>query len=1473
MDNDYNHDVDTDEQQGGGIFVAAAAGGVGGDDGHHKDDRHAEEGGGSHVERNDDDDDNNSNNNNNNNNNNDQGHHHQHEEEEEECRVCRGEAEEGRPLFTPCKCSGSMGKIHQDCLVSWLEVTRGDGRCEICKHKFRFEPQYAPDAPEKLPTHEVVLGLSNRFIAKWLPLALRLCVAISLWLVAAPLLTNCLYHGWLVRPSSIFTRWKRELIMSDIISGAVTTGVIIISFLSLMSFADFLRVHWQQEPGNRQDGAAAAAGGVPAAGDRQHQNAGRLHRQNDRNNNNNNANGQDRDAFDDDEDNDSDQTANVDRGIIEFIEQELATNEQQDTSLAPEKDTSNSSIVELDDSFTQTGIDIDSISRGLDNRAVTEQDPSMADDENDDSNNDNVDKDLHQHPQIDETRTENDVEDDPIIGIENDMPPLVDHGAIVLGDDDDASLNSDDNAGDDRRNNDGEIAVENVADGQGGDLQDNNAVDNNADADGREEAVAFDPIDPILQDDQVDMEINVALDELLGLRGPLSVLVRNLLWLLAFNATYLGIFGFVPKTFGYFVYSGFFNTTTIVSVMKSVPFLHSENENRTTIVSILSKVEEESVHRETTFKLSDFATVTLGYLFGAFCIVLVKYGVMFFTKAGQRFGMEQTYARIAAANNRENEGARPVARREAVRRDRLDALNDDAVDEDVLGISAALDAAVAIVKVGVLLFLKMFMLPLSLGIVLDASTFQLFGHQAADRLAFAGSDLFSFILLHWVAGITFMLLVTVFLLQLREVFHPDILGGIIRPQEPQPDLLGNLMNETVPTHMKRMALSLAIYAPLMALHVTLPAKLFVASGFGGKFTFFNLHFFYLLMPQLQIPVELIIFHLSMLALLERYKNTIGGLQHGWMKFMCRRMGLTDFLLPRAVKSFELVGSKAVFSALGNGASGFEVDPFFLELINKTDDIDNFVLSNIDKENDPVIHGEVRGETKESGDRVLSIDVDSISIPAPNTDPEASSSTDPIPSLTTIATSTPTSASTQRTKLDQAGSLPEKEHIKLLPTKVGRYRLRLEECGPSSQAKDLRIEFFREVPGSEISRPPKGWDDLSSGGAFVQGRWAWGKERMSPIERSVSHRTPFRTPNRRIPIILTFKVAALTVFSWVAVTLTVLGLVSVPLFIGRSFYRLFHIPDAYVHDPFAFCIGAGLFFPLSNMLSTFFHDNDQDVTTKIRAWSTHMASRFSLPPASKALVLLETLFLWFVAAPLLFGASYQFTFVKSSTWFAGEEQMFAWKSLIVSWFMGIVVLNTWSFLLYFELFTRKFWAIIGNGILEAPVVDDNAQNGQRNNGGRGVVDAANDTQAEQHEMGAWQGKHGRVSRYYHTWKSILDGWQWDRVDKTVLLDDFTRPVAKHLASSLLGSFLSFFVVHAVIVLIFSTEEGGIALPGDVDMGTVNRFLFRFCMAMHIVVQIIANCQESISRAFEIAHEAARDDRYLVGELLIDFNRDD
>ena len=62
-------------------------------------------------------------------------------------------------------------------------------------------------------------------------------------------------------------------------------------------------------------------------------------------------------------------------------------------------------------------------------------------------------------------------------------------------------------------------------------------------------------------------DINLALDELLGLRGPLNVLIRNVCWLLAFNTTYLGLFAFIPKNFGASMHSLVLNRTSFAGWM------------------------------------------------------------------------------------------------------------------------------------------------------------------------------------------------------------------------------------------------------------------------------------------------------------------------------------------------------------------------------------------------------------------------------------------------------------------------------------------------------------------------------------------------------------------------------------------------------------------------------------------------------------------------------------------------------------------------------------------------------------------------------------------------------------------------------------------------------------------------------------------------------------------------------------------
>lgn len=927
------------------------------------------------------------------------------------------------------------------------------------------------------------------------------------------------------------------------------------------------------------------------------------------------------------------------------------------------------------------------------------------------------------------------------------------------------------------------------------------------------------------------MEINVALDELLGLRGPLSTLVRNLLWLLAFNATYLGIFGFVPKIVGSAVYSTIFNTTVCDKVLKSVPYYHSEDENQTTVHSVLLLVEEESAVQNTTFKLSHFAVVSLGYLSIAAAILLIRNGFLVSRKLAEQFGRN---AAAGQTQNQETPAAHMVGEVDQnMGRHMDDEVDDhDAIDGGAgLGISigVALDATIAIVKVGVLLFFKMFLLPLSLGLWLDLSTIEFFGHELKDRVAFAGGDLFSFLLLHWVAGITFMLLVTVFLLQLREVTHPDILARAIRPQEPQPDLLGNLMHETVATHIKRMLLSFAIYAPLLTLHVSVPVHFFVSSGLGESFTFFHLNFYHLVMPQLEIPLQLIIFHLCMLALLERYKNTIGGFQHRWLKFMCRKMGLTDYILPCSIETFELVGTKPVL-LLTDGKSAHQVDPFFFELATKVDGVDEFILSNIDPVDSPMT---ILGETKESGERVLSKSLDYISLTSKIADDR-----------------------------------------RLLPTRIGRFRLRLEKN--STQPPQTRMEFFREVRGHEIPRPPEGWDDLGAGGAFVQGRWAWAKERKSVVEGGVALRAPLRaSPKHRRPLYLVLKVVALVFLSWIAIMATVLFGLSLPLAVGRSFYYLLRIPEKYIHDPLAFCIGAGLFFPGVSVMSRTSTEAEGSILKRFCKWR----SRLHLPPTKKLIVAAEAFFLWIVVAPVSLGLSYEVALVKSPKWFAREEPVFDWKSLVISWATGTVLLNTWSFLLYFNVFTRQFWANIGNGILEPPP-DENVNanqlaNNENQHRARNLDEAEPNHDTNAVEAGnpvAWQGQQGRIAKFFRIWRTVIVDWDWTNVDRALLLEDFAQPVTKQIASALVGSSLSFQLALYFVVGAFQVRQGGTVFPlfGFVEAGVVRKGLFQLCMACHMMIQLASGFRTSIDGWFEAAHDAARDDRYLVGELLMNYN---
>ncbi|KAI1404483.1 hypothetical protein F4819DRAFT_447743 [Hypoxylon fuscum] len=107
------------------------------------------------------------------------------------CRICRGEGTQDEPLFYPCKCSGSIKYVHQDCLMEWLSHSQKK-HCELCKTPFRFTKLYSPDMPKRLPIH-VFLTHMAKYLFRNLLVWLRAFLVVSVWLGWLPYLMRSVW--------------------------------------------------------------------------------------------------------------------------------------------------------------------------------------------------------------------------------------------------------------------------------------------------------------------------------------------------------------------------------------------------------------------------------------------------------------------------------------------------------------------------------------------------------------------------------------------------------------------------------------------------------------------------------------------------------------------------------------------------------------------------------------------------------------------------------------------------------------------------------------------------------------------------------------------------------------------------------------------------------------------------------------------------------------------------------------------------------------------------------------------------------------------------------------------------------------------------------------------------------------------------------------------------------------------------------
>lgn len=133
------------------------------------------------------------------------------------CRICRGEGTPEEPLFYPCKCSGSIRDVHQDCLMEWLSHSQKK-YCELCKTSFRFTKFYSPNMPASLPWSVFFRQLIRYFVQNSLGW-LRVVIATSFWVSWLPWLMR---RGW----SAMFwisqESWGSSASRQHVSSGLIT---------------------------------------------------------------------------------------------------------------------------------------------------------------------------------------------------------------------------------------------------------------------------------------------------------------------------------------------------------------------------------------------------------------------------------------------------------------------------------------------------------------------------------------------------------------------------------------------------------------------------------------------------------------------------------------------------------------------------------------------------------------------------------------------------------------------------------------------------------------------------------------------------------------------------------------------------------------------------------------------------------------------------------------------------------------------------------------------------------------------------------------------------------------------------------------------------------------------------------------------------------------------------------------------------
>lgn len=134
-------------------------------------------------------------------------------DEADTCRICRGEGSQDEPLFYPCKCSGSIKFVHQNCLMEWLAHSQKK-HCELCKTPFHFTKLYHPQMPSTVP---LPVFLRQAAIHTWKSLLTwsRFQLVMFVWVAWLPWCMRTIWRGLFWIGDGGWVDWKERAIQNQ----------------------------------------------------------------------------------------------------------------------------------------------------------------------------------------------------------------------------------------------------------------------------------------------------------------------------------------------------------------------------------------------------------------------------------------------------------------------------------------------------------------------------------------------------------------------------------------------------------------------------------------------------------------------------------------------------------------------------------------------------------------------------------------------------------------------------------------------------------------------------------------------------------------------------------------------------------------------------------------------------------------------------------------------------------------------------------------------------------------------------------------------------------------------------------------------------------------------------------------------------------------------------------------------------------